>query len=31
MVYFEEGTKVLIKGRGEFSSRPVLRTRPDGG
>ena len=31
MVYFEEGTKVLIKGRGEFSSRPVLRTSPDGG
>ena len=31
MVYFEEGTRVLVKGRGEFSGRPILRTRPDGG
>lgn len=31
MVYFEEGTRVLVKGRAEFSGRPILRTRPDGG
>lgn len=31
MVYFEEGARVFIKGRGEFSGRPVLRKRPDGG